>query len=162
MGLIKPLGNHCSDLVANVGEIVTLLDTGTKQDLKESVGKLNESIAKVKETSREINEALNELKSNIVDDDKDEEAGGKSKAEKIIAKFTNIIEDITNISEHCLEVSLQVDLIVNKEGQENLLEQKDAIVESFKKIKERALHMKDTMKDIINIIIGKKTRATTK
>ncbi len=153
--LIKTLGEQCSDLVGNVGEIVTLLDTGTTQDLKESLGKLNESIAKVKETSKEINETLNELKSIIDNDDGDGEADGKSKTGRVIAKVANLIEDITNISEQCLEVALQVDLIVKKEGQRNLLEQKDAIVERFKEIKDRALHIKDTLKDIINIIRGK-------
>jgi hypothetical protein len=153
--LIKTLGEQCSDLVGNVGEIVTLLDTDTIQDLKESVGKLNESIAKVKETSKEINETLNELKSIIANDDEDGEEGGKSKTGRVIAKVANLIEDITNILEQCLEVALQVDLIVKEGGQGNLSEQKDTIVESFREIKNRAIHIKDTLKDIINIIRGK-------
>lgn len=154
--LMKTVGEDCSNLVGNVEEIVTLLNTGTIQDLKESVGKLNESIAKVKEASKEINEALNELKSIIgYDDEKDGEAGGKSKTGRVIAKVANLIEDLTNTLEQCLEVALQVDLIVKEEGKGNLLEQKDAIVESFTEIKNRALHIKETLKDIINIIRGK-------
>ncbi len=153
--LIKTLGEQCSDLVGNVGEIVTLLDTDTIQGLKESVGKLNESIAKVKETSKEINETLNELKSIIANDDENGEEGGKSKTGRVIAKVANLIEDIKNILEQCLEVALQVDLIVKKGDQGKFSEQKDAIVENFREIKNRALHIKDTVKDIINIIRGK-------
>jgi hypothetical protein len=161
LDLIKTLGEHCSDLVGNVEEIVTILNTGTLlntdtiQNLKESVRKLNESIAKVKETSKEINEALNKLKSLIGNEDEDGEADSKSKTGRVIAKVANLIEDITNILEQCLEVALQVDLIVKKGGQGNLSEQKDTIVESFREIKNRAIHIKDTLKDIINIIRGK-------